>query len=171
MVKGIPEAGKLSTPGAVWKKIAVSLGFGARSRRRHRIPVRLQKQTWDCGAACLSMALASHGIEVSVDRLQEETDLGRDGTSARVLLETGRKFGLQGRGVRVSLDGLHRLHPGSILYWNSSHYVVLERVAHGRVFIIDPSSGRRVLDIETVADAFGGIAIEFHSVPGPAGSV
>ncbi|MGZ2361449.1 cysteine peptidase family C39 domain-containing protein [Streptomyces sp. 372A] len=132
--------------------------------RGHRVPVRLQEQTWDCGPACLYMTLRYHGIDASLHRIRDAMDVGGAGVSARVLLETGRKLGLQGRGLRVSAKGLARLPPGSILHWNPDHYVVLEGVRGRKVLIVDPASGRRRLDAETVASAFGGIALEFYPV-------
>ncbi|MFJ2915598.1 cysteine peptidase family C39 domain-containing protein [Streptomyces sp. NPDC087228] len=130
--------------------------------RRHKIPVRLQEQTWDCGPACLSMTLAYHGIEVGVHRIREELDLGGAGLPARALLEAGREFGLHGSGIRVSVDGLGHLPPGSILFWNPGHFVVLEGVRGRKVLIVDPASGRRRLKADDVASAFGGIALKFH---------
>ncbi|WP_282689598.1 MULTISPECIES: peptidase domain-containing ABC transporter [unclassified Streptomyces] len=128
-----------------------------------RVPVRIQSQMTDCGVACLSMVLAFHGVEIGIEQLRQETSTGRDGVSARTLLETARRHGLSGRGVRATIDGLADLPPASILFWNFNHFVVLERVSHGWVYIVDPSFGRRRVDLDTAAKAFTGVVLEFQA--------
>jgi ATP-binding cassette subfamily B protein len=135
-----------------------------RSRRRWRagrIPIRTQTQATDCGPACLAMVLAYHGIERSVDDLRRQTNAGRDGVSARTLLDVARRHGLAGRGVRTTLDGLASLPRGSVLFWNFGHFVVLERVTHRYVHVVDPAYGRRRVPLAVADDSFTGVALEF----------
>lgn len=137
----------------------------ARIRRplRRSVPVRLQAQLSDCGPACLAMVLGFHGIDIPIEQLRRETDSGRDGVRARTLLETAQRHGLAGRGVRASLDGLRHLAPGSILFWNFKHFVVLDRVAGDWVHIMDPASGRRRIPLSDAGRMFTGVAIEFEA--------
>jgi ATP-binding cassette, subfamily B, bacterial len=137
------------------------LRTGARGRRR--VPVQFQAQATDCGPASLMMALRCHGIPVSIEQLRQETDCGRDGVSARSLLAAARGHGLPGRGVRVSLAGLSNLPPGSILFWQFNHFVVLERATRRYVYIVDPAYGRRRLRPEDVGRMFTGVALEFDT--------
>jgi ABC-type bacteriocin/lantibiotic exporter with double-glycine peptidase domain len=88
---------------------------------------------------------------------------GLGGVSARALLQSARHFGALGRGVRVGVGGLGRLRPGSILFWNFNHFVVLEQATSTHVFIVDPAVGRRRLKLSEVADAFTGVALEFEA--------
>ncbi|MCA1268670.1 peptidase domain-containing ABC transporter [Streptomyces rubiginosohelvolus] len=162
-----------------WGAVTERPGFGRRPwrgrpvipdlRRRRPVPVRLQSQLSDCGPVCLSMTLGHHGIDVSVEQLRLDTDCGRDGVSAKALLTTARSYGLAGRGVRASLAGLGSLPAGSILFWKFNHFVVLERVASGYVYVVDPAHGRRRLRMEDVSKNFTGVALEFdaplHSRP------
>jgi ATP-binding cassette, subfamily B, bacterial len=131
--------------------------------RRHRIPVCLQTQSSDCGPACLVMALRYHQLPVSLDTVRAQADAGRNGASARTLLELARGFGLPGRGVRVDLDGLKQLSPGAILFWNFNHFVVLESASRDYVDIVDPAFGPRRLSRASVAEAFTGVALEFDA--------
>lgn len=129
------------------------------SRDRRRVPVRLQAQTSDCGAATLSMVLALHGVDVPIRNLRVTTDTGRDGVSARRLLDAARGYGFEGRGVRVPLERLHDLPTGAILFWNFNHFVVLERVSGPWVYLVDPQHGRRRLPLKQVGESFTGIAL------------
>ncbi|WP_053693117.1 peptidase domain-containing ABC transporter [Streptomyces sp. WM6372] len=130
--------------------------------RAARVPVCFQTQVSDCGPAALVMTLRHHGIEAELDTVRARADSGRNGSSARTLLEVARSFGLQGRGVRAELDGLAHLAPGTILFWNFNHFVVLESAAKDHVDVIDPAFGRRRLSRASVAESFTGVALEFE---------
>ncbi|WP_284466902.1 peptidase domain-containing ABC transporter [Actinomadura madurae] len=139
------------------------MGLRLRARRRRPVPVRLQSQLSDCGPVSLMMALGHHGIEVDLEQLRQETDCGRDGVSARSLLTAARKYGLPGRGVRTSLEGLRNLPSGSILFWKFNHFVVLDRATRQHVYIVDPAYGRRRLRVQDVDRLFTGVAVEFDA--------
>lgn len=133
-----------------------------REVRRPRVPVCFQTQVSDCGPACLVMALRHHGVEAELEAVRARADSGRNGASARTLLEIAREFGLKGRGVRTDLAGLRHLPAGSILFWNFSHFVVLEAATPDHVDIVDPAHGRRRLTWAAVGEAFTGVALEFE---------
>lgn len=131
-------------------------------RKARRIPLVRQLAATDCGAAALAMVLGYHGKQVPLDEVRQSLGVGRSGTSAAALLRAGRAYGLRGRGVRAEIDDLHSLPAGSILYWEFSHYVVLQRAAGDHVDIVDPSGGRRSVPIEKFRRAFTGVALIFE---------
>ncbi|WP_205127075.1 peptidase domain-containing ABC transporter [Paenibacillus ginsengarvi] len=130
-----------------------------RIRFRRKIPVILQMETADCGAACLAMVLSFYGMSVKLDEVRQVTGSGRDGLDARSLLKAARWFGLDGNGVTFELDYLQDLAPGAILYWNFNHYVVFERIFARGVQIVDPSFGRRIIPMEQFRRSFTGVAL------------
>lgn len=130
-------------------------------RGGRRVPVCLQTELSDCGPASLVMTLRYHGIEADLAGIRALIDSGRNGASARSLLDVARRSGLRGRGVRTDLEGLRHLPAGSILFWNFNHFVVLERATEEYTDIVDPASGRRRLGPEAVTESFTGVALEF----------
>ncbi|MEV7076530.1 peptidase domain-containing ABC transporter [Streptomyces sp. NPDC093990] len=139
-----------------------ALGTALRDlRRRRNVPVCFQTQVSDCGPACLVMTLRHHGIDVHLDEVRDQVNSGRNGASARTLLDLARRHGLEGRGVRTDVEGLRKLPPGSILFWNFNHFVVLERATEAFTDIVDPAFGRRRLSQHAVSTAFTGVALEF----------
>ncbi|MFB7667285.1 peptidase domain-containing ABC transporter [Kitasatospora sp. NPDC056138] len=128
--------------------------------RVRRVPVRLQAQTSDCGAAALGMVLAFHNVDVPLQDLRQATGTGRDGVSARQILEAAREYGFNARGVRVGLHGLQDLPPATILFWDFTHFVVLERVSGGWAYIVDPAFGRRRITLAAAGESFTGVALQ-----------
>jgi ABC-type bacteriocin/lantibiotic exporter with double-glycine peptidase domain len=123
------------------------------------VPFVSQVQLTDCAAACVAMTLAYHGRPVPLAVLAAETAVGRDGTTALALLQTARRHGLRGWGVRAEVEDLQHLPAGSILHWELDHYVVLQRVVRGAVEIVDPAAGHRRVPPSLVRRAFTGVAI------------
>jgi ABC-type bacteriocin/lantibiotic exporter with double-glycine peptidase domain len=134
----------------------------ARDAALGRIPLVRQLSATDCGAAAIAMVLAYHGKEVPLVEIRQALGTGRNGTSASALLSAGRLYGLRGRSVRVEVDNLSALRPGSILYWEFRHYVVLEHVGADFVRIVDPAAGRRRVPMATLRRAFTGVALIFE---------
>lgn len=152
--------------GAGFARPSFPAGLGDRrlqARRRRQVPVQLQSQASDCGPVSLMMALRHHGIQVSLEQLRQDTRCGRDGVSARSLLAVARGYGLPGRGVRASMEGLRSLPSGSVLFWRFNHFVVLERATRQCVYIVDPAYGRRRLRTDDAGRLFTGVALEFDA--------
>jgi ABC-type bacteriocin/lantibiotic exporter with double-glycine peptidase domain len=139
--------------------------FPALRRLQQRVkglPEVRQLSATDCGAACLAMVLGYHGREMTLDQVREVTGPGRDGISARILLDAGRRLGLRGRAVSLELERLPYLPTGCILHWDFNHYVVFERLTKGQVQIIDPAQGRRLVSMESFSRHFTGVVILFE---------
>ncbi|WP_257448059.1 peptidase domain-containing ABC transporter [Archangium lipolyticum] len=128
--------------------------------RSRTIPEIRQMTIMDCGAACLGMVLGYYGRQVTLEEVRQVTGVSRDGTSARVLLDAAKQFGLRGRGISIDLDRLPFLQPATILHWRFTHYVVFERLGKDYVDIVDPMQGRRRVSLEQFSQSFTGVALE-----------
>jgi ATP-binding cassette subfamily B protein len=126
------------------------------------IPVVRQMTGTDCGAACLAMTLGYFGRHVELEELRGELAVGRDGVSARAIVEAGARHGLRGRGARVEVDDFEHLPRASVLHWNFSHFVVFDRADGDRLHLVDPSFGRRTVTREEAGKAFTGVALVFE---------
>lgn len=135
------------------------LWFG---RPRRRVPIVRQMAVTDCGPAALAMVLGFHGKTVALDEIRNAIGIGRGGTSAATLLRVARRYGMQGRGVRLDIDDLAELPPASILFWEFRHFVVFERASVNELAIVDPASGRRAVPVEKFRKAFTGVALIFE---------
>src|SRR5690349_3515807 len=90
------------------------LGLG----RGPQIPFVQQLTDTECGAAALAMVLGFHGRQVSLEQVRDACGAGRDGVTARQIVEAGELFHLRGRGVKLDAGDLELLIPGAtILHW------------------------------------------------------
>ena len=124
------------------------------------IPFVQQLEWSDCGAASLAMVLGFHGKHVDLERVRAALAVSRDGVSARAIIDAGTQLGLSGRALKIGIDDLQRLPRATILHWDLSHYVVLDRVMGNMVRIFDPANGERDLTLEEVSRSFSGVALE-----------
>ncbi len=131
-------------------------------QRRRRVPYIQQTTAVDCGAACLAMTLGYHGKHVALDEVRQRVATDRNGTSLLAIIDAAESYGLQGRGVQVELEGLKYLPTGSILFWEFTHYVVLERLHRDAVDIVDSAAGRRRIPMRQFRQLFTGVAVTFE---------
>jgi ABC-type bacteriocin/lantibiotic exporter with double-glycine peptidase domain len=138
-----------------------------RALMRRRVPHVEQDHVTECGAACLAMVLAHHGKVLRLAEVREAMGVGRDGVSARRIMETAHGYGLRGRGVKVEEPerDLEYLDGPAILHWEFNHFVVYERHDTDGVEILDPARGRRRVDWSELRRAFTGAALTFEPTP------
>ncbi|HEY6564707.1 MAG TPA: cysteine peptidase family C39 domain-containing protein, partial [Pirellulaceae bacterium] len=135
--------------------------------RRRRVPVVLQMNSVECGAACLAMMLGYYGRPTSLADCREECAPGRDGVTAQTMVAAARKQGLRVKAYSVQSDANLRDVPlPAIVHWNFSHYLVLERISSVGVEVVDPADGRRHLTPDEFAQGFTGVILTMEPGPG-----
>ena len=133
------------------------------SEKKAVTPSILQMHASECGAACLGMVLGYFGRWVSLTELREVCEVSRDGSSAAGLLRASRQYGLDCKGKGLTADQLKRIDPPMILFWQYSHFVVLEGFHGGHVYVNDPATGRRQLTQEEFELNYSGVALQFKA--------
>jgi ATP-binding cassette, subfamily B, bacterial len=124
------------------------------------VPYVQQLEWTDCGAASLCMVMAYHGRETKLAEVREAMGIGRDGVSAKSILDTAERYGMAGRGIKVGIDQIHLLKSATILHWEFNHFVVFDKIINGAVRINDPATGPRDVKLEEFSKCFTGVAIE-----------
>ena len=132
------------------------------SKRRVITPVLLQMHASECGAACLGSILAYFGRWVPLTELREKCEVSRDGSSAASILRAARHFGLGCNGLSVRTDQLKSLPLPLILFWQFSHFVVLEGFDGRNFYLNDPATGRRRVSADEFDKDYSGIALRFQ---------
>ena len=125
-----------------------------------RVPMVMQMEALECGAAALSMILAYYGKWIPLEQVREACGVSRDGTSAKSLIVAARNYGLEAHGYRVNPEGLEGMQP-AIIHWNFNHFVVFRGFRRGKACLNDPSAGPVEVKMEDFRRSFTGIALEF----------
>lgn len=129
--------------------------------KRVKTPTIYQMEATECGAASLSMVFGYYGKFLPLEQMRIETGVSRDGCNAKNILRAARKFGLEAKGYKKSLESLLECPGPCIIHWNFNHFVVWEGVKGKYAYINDPAMGRRKLTIEEVDDCYTGITLVF----------
>ena len=133
--------------------------------RVKRVPVVMQMEALECGAASLGMVLAYWKKWSPLERLRIDCGVSRDGSNALNILKAARKYGMVAKGFRMEVERLRKVEAPAILHWNFCHFVVFNGFKGDKVSLNDPARGRVLVDMEEFNRSFTGIVLTFQ--PGP----
>lgn len=128
-----------------------------------KVPVVMQMEALECGAAALCMVLAYFGKWVPLEQARSDCGISRDGSNARNILTAARNYGLVAQGYRLEPEDLRA--EGSfpcIVHWEFNHFVVCNGFKGNKVYLNDPARGNIVVSKERFDEAFTGIAMMFE---------
>ena len=128
-------------------------------------PVLLQMHASECGAACLGMVLAYFGRWAPLTELREKCEVSRDGSSAASILRAARRYGLECKGLSLRADQLKQVELPLILFWQFSHFIVLEGFDERGFHLNDPATGKRRVTEEEFVKGYSGVALRFKRGP------
>jgi NHLM bacteriocin system ABC transporter peptidase/ATP-binding protein len=128
--------------------------------RPRRVPMVMQMEALECGAASLSMILAYYGKWIPLEQVREACGVSRDGSSAKSLLVAARRYGMEAHGYRVQPEALQGMEP-AIIHWNFNHFTVFRGFRHGKACLNDPAAGPIEVEMEQFRKSFTGVALEF----------
>jgi len=112
-----------------------------------KYPIVRQLDSMDCGAACLAMVCAYHGMEYSLTSLRDITFVDLEGVSLLNIKTAAEKIGLETLPVKADYAKLQRELPlPAIAHWDQNHFVVVYDVQDDEVVIGDPAMGERKMN-------------------------
>ena len=127
-----------------------------------KVPVVMQLENTECGAACLCMILAYYDKWIPLEKVREDCGVSRDGSKARNMAHAAHHYGLNVRGYRWRTETLRRKGAfPCIVHWNFNHFVVVAGFKGNQVYINDPADGICHMTIEEFDKCFTGICMFF----------
>ena len=132
-----------------------------------KVPVILQLETLECGAASLAMVMAYYNKWIPLEQLRVDCGVSRDGSNAKNLLLAARSYGMSAKGYRMEPQGLKEngRFP-CIIHWNFNHFVVLDGFRRNRAVLNDPARGLVEVSMEEFDQAFTGVCILLEPAEG-----
>ena len=139
--------------------------------RTKKVPLVLQYEMVECGAASLSMILRFYGRYLPLHILRDACGVSRDGSNLLDIKNAGAFFGLEAKAARLTAEQLMTSQGcfPCIAWWDYNHFVVLQGHQGNRLLVVDPALGRYSLHLNEVQKHFSGLILFFK--PGEGFSV
>ena len=128
-----------------------------------KVPVVMQMEALECGAASLAMILAYYGKWIPLEQVRLDCGVSRDGSNARNVLRAARSYGLAAKGYRYEPEDLKKSGKfPCIIHWNFNHFVVLNGFRGDKAVLNDPAKGTYTVSMKAFDEAFTGICLFFE---------
>jgi NHLM bacteriocin system ABC transporter peptidase/ATP-binding protein len=127
-----------------------------------KVPIVMQMEMLECGAASLTMILAYYGNWAPLEQVRRDCGVSRDGSNALNVIKAGRAYGLESNGKRGEPSDLMNAPLPCILHWKFNHFVVLTKLTGKYAYINDPAVGAVKMKFADFDKAFTGIYLTFE---------
>ena len=127
-----------------------------------KVPVIMQMEALECGAACLAMVLAYYEKWIPLEQVRLDCGVSRDGSNLKNVYLAAEHYGLKVDGYRMEVEDLKK--EGSfpcILHWNFNHFVVLSGFKGNRAVLNDPARGIVQVSMDEFDKSFTGVVLTF----------
>lgn len=127
-----------------------------------KVPVVMQMEALECGAACLAMICAYYNKWIPLEEVRLDCGVSRDGSKAKNILVAARSYGLEAKGYRCEVESLKNdfSYP-CIIHWNFNHFIVLDGFKNNKAVLNDPAKGTYSVDMDTFDKSFTGVVLTF----------
>ena len=128
-----------------------------------RVPVVMQMEALECGAACICMILAYYSRWVPLEQVRADCGVSRDGSNAKNMLLAARNYGLEAEGYRLEPEDLKR--EGTfpcVIHWEFNHFIVCNGFRGDKVYLNDPARGNYTVSMDRFDKGFTGICLMFR---------
>ena len=127
-----------------------------------KVPVIMQMEALECGAACLAMVLAYYRKWIPLEQVRLDCGVSRDGSNMKNIFIAGQNYGMEAHGYRMEVDALKEggTFP-CIIHWNFNHFVVLDGFKGSKAVLNDPARGLVQVPMDEFDKSFTGLVLVF----------
>ena len=130
------------------------------------IPITIQMQPGENGAAALCMILGYYKKYVSLQEMRETCSTSRNGVSPKQLLSAAEHYGLTGEILALDAEELKNQKLPLIVFWKKKYYAIIESIKGNLVTVADPAKGEYKLEFQKLKKIYLGKAIALQPGPG-----
>ncbi len=125
-----------------------------------KVPVVMQLEALECGAAALAMVMAYYGKWVPLEQVRLDCGVSRDGSKAKNVYLAAEHYGFSVKAFRMSPESLREKGQfPCIIHWNMNHFVVLDGFKGKWVYLNDPARGEVKVTWDEFDRSFTGVTI------------
>ncbi len=136
-----------------------------RNGGKHRVPVIMQMESVECGAASLAMILAYFGKWLPLAQVRYDCGVSRDGSSLSNISAAAKNYGLETEALSVDPEDIRDLPLPCIAHWDFQHFVVITGIKGDKLYINDPARGKVKVSLREADESLTGVVLLFE--PGP----
>lgn len=125
-----------------------------------KVPVVMQLEALECGAASLAMVMAYYGKWVPLEQVRVDCGVSRDGSKAKNIYIAAQHYGFDMKAYSMGPEKLRESGQfPCIIHWNMNHFVVLNGFRGKNVYINDPARGTVKITWEEFDRSFTGVVL------------
>ena len=125
-----------------------------------RVPVVMQLEALECGAAALCMVMAYYGKWVPLEQVRQDCGVSRDGSKAKNIYIAAENYGFNVNAYSMSPEAIRREGKfPCIIHWNMNHFVVLNGFRGDIAYINDPARGTVKVSWKEFDESFTGVVL------------
>ena len=125
-----------------------------------KVPVVMQMEALECGAASLCMLMAYYDKWIPLEQVRKDCGVSRDGSKASNILKAARSYGFRAKGYRFEPEQLRAQGKfPCIVHWEFNHFVVCNGFKGNKVYLNDPAKGSYTVSMERFDEGFTGVCL------------
>ena len=125
-----------------------------------KVPVIMQLEALECGAASLAMIMAYYSKWVPLEQVRADCGVSRDGSNAKNICKAAKAYGFKVQAFSRTPETIREKGKfPCIIHWNFNHFVVLDGFKGKYACINDPARGFVKVSPEEFDKSFTGITI------------
>ena len=130
-----------------------------------KVPVIMQLEALECGAASLAMVMAYYDKWVPLEQVRADCGVSRDGSKAKNVALAAMHYGFEVKAFRLTPKSIQKKSFPCIIHWNMNHFVVLDGFRGNKAYLNDSARGNIEVSMEEFDESFTGVTI--IPTPGP----
>ena len=128
-----------------------------------KVPVIMQMEALECGAASLAMILAYYRKWIPLEQVRVDCGVSRDGSNLKNIFLAAQNYGMNVHGYSMTLENIRsQVAFPCIIHWNFNHFVVLDGFKGNKAVLNDPARGSVSVSMEEFDRSFTGIVLTFE---------
>ncbi len=131
-----------------------------------RIPVVIQMQPGENGAAALCMMLGYFKKYLPLSEVREKTIVSRNGANPDQILNAAEEFGLTGGIRKASFEEVCKGKLPLLVQWKKRYYCIIKWIGKDLITVIDPAKGEVTMTVEKFCSVFSGTVIDLAPAEG-----
>ncbi len=127
-----------------------------------KVPVIMQLEELECGAASLCMVLAYYNKWIPLEEVRATCGVSRDGVSAGSIMRAARYYGLYALGYKCNAHTFFQnVTFPCIAFVHGYHFVVVTGAKNHKIYVNDPAKGNMIYTEKEFDQIFNHIIMQF----------